>query len=121
MTMLTGKVARILFAIPFIMFGIFHFTSASDMAGMLAGWPMAEIMVYISGAGLLAGGIAIILDKKTRLACLLLALLMLIIVLAIHVPGLSNPDTMMMSMSMMLKDIGLIGGALILAGISGTE
>ena len=120
MNILTGKLARIIFALPFAIFGFGHLTNAGAMAGMLPGWPMPEFFIYLSGVGLILAAISIIIDKKTRLACLLLALLLLLIVLFIHAPGMGAEDPMaaQTAMSMLLKDVGLMGAALILAGIS---
>ncbi len=114
---LTGKIARIIFAVPFAIFGIFHFMNAGAMSGMLPGWPFAEILVYFTGLCLIAAAFAIIFNKYARLASLLLALLLLIIVLFVHMPGLSDPDMMQRSMSAILKDVSLLGGALMVAGI----
>lgn len=118
MATLTGKLARIIFALPFLIFGIFHLMSANDMAMLLAGWPGAVILIYITGVCLIAGAIAIIIDKYARLASLLLALFLLITIIVVHLPGLGDPASMQMSMTNTLKDLGLIGGALILAGVS---
>ena len=40
-----------------------------------------------------------------------------IFILALHVPGLGDEATMQMSMVSLLKDMGLMAGALIYAGI----
>jgi len=118
MKLLTGKIARFIFALPFAIFGIFHFMNASEMEGMIEKWPMAEMFIYLSGVGLMAAALAIILNKSVRLASLLLAVLLFIIFLAVHLPNLGDPATMQSAMTNALKDLGLIGGALILAGIS---
>ena len=60
---------------------------------------------------------AIIINKYARLACLLLAAELFIIVLATQIPMLSNPEMAQMATMNILKDISLIGGALIVAGI----
>ena len=114
---LTGKPAQIIFAIPFAVFGLFHFMSAGDMAGMLGGWPAAEFLVYLSGAGLIAAAVAIIINKYARLACLLLAAELFIILVSTQIPMLGNPEMAQMATMNILKDISLIGGALMVAGI----
>ena len=119
MKFLTGKLARFIFAFPFAVFGILHFMNASQMQNMIEKWPMAEVLVYITGAGLIAAAVAIVINKHVRLASLLLAALLTIIIIVIHIPGMGNgTETMQMAMTNALKDIGLIGGALILAGTS---
>ena len=96
---------KYLFAVPMIIFGIMHFTSANDMAGMAPG---GVIMVYISGAGLLLAGISIVIGKMDKLASVLLAILLLLFIIP-HAQGLSeNP----FEMANILKNIALAGGAL---------
>lgn len=107
---------RYVFAIPMLVFGLFHFMNASSMAAMA---PFGgEVMVYITGVCLVAAAISIFIGKYDKLASMLLALLLLIIVLTVHAPGLGSEETMQMSMSMMLKDIGLMGGALMAASMA---
>lgn len=111
---------RIIYSITFLGFGINHLIRGSNMAGYVPAWlPVPVFWVYFVGLCLIAAGISIIIKKYARLACLLLALLLIIIILTIHIPGLFNEQTMMMSTTNLLKDIGLIGGALVLAGVFG--
>jgi len=109
-------VGRIIFGLVMIVFGLFHFMSGADMAGFaLPGWPVAIILVYVSGAALIAAGIAIVLKVKAKLASLLLALLLFIIIISVHVPSMIAGNEM--AMSAILKDLGLAGGALVLASV----
>ena len=117
MKTITGKTAQVIYAIPFAIFGLFHFMNAGSMTGMLGGWPAAEFLLYLSGAGLIAASVAIIINKYARLACLLLAAELLIIMVATQIPMLGNPEMAQMATINILKDISLIGGALMVAGI----
>ena len=105
---------KYLYAIPMLVFGIFHFMNAKDMAGMA---PFGgEIVVYITGVALLAAGVSIIIGKFDKLACVLLALMLIIFVLSMHLPGVMNAEDEMARMGPMtslLKDIALAGGALL--------
>ena len=121
MKTITGKTAQVIYAIPFAIFGLFHFMNAGSMTGMLGGWPAAEFLVYLSGAGLIAASVAIIINKYARLACLLLAAELLIIMVATQLPMLGNPEMAQMATINILKDISLIGGALMIAGILGNN
>jgi uncharacterized membrane protein len=121
MKTLTGKPSQVIFAIPFAIFGIFHFLNAEAMSGMLGGFPAAVFLVYFSGAGLIAAAIAIIINKYARLASLLLAAELTIILFATQIPMLSNPEMMQMAMTNILKDTSLIGGALMVAGLLGNN
>jgi putative oxidoreductase len=113
--------ARIIFGIPFVVFGLNHFLNAKMMAGaVLANWPAAIIFIYLSGTGLILAGISFIINKYVRLAGILLAVELFIIILAVQVPGLMNPATMQMSFIGILKDLGLIAASLYIAGTSGS-
>lgn len=118
LSFLTDIVARVLFAIPFFMFGVNHFIYANAMAGMVPAYvPGGIFWIYFTGVALIAAAVSIVTKIQGKLAMYLLALLLLIFVVTLHVPGLSNPQMKMMSMMALLKDLGLMGGALLLAGI----
>ena len=114
MKALTGSVARIIFGLPFAVFGILHFVNASGMAGMVP-IPGGVFWVYLTGIALIAASISILIEKYTRLACILLGVMLLIFVLSMHLPAVIGGE-MQPSMSNLLKDLALAGGAWILAG-----
>lgn len=112
MKILTDLVARILFALPMFMFGVFHFMGADQMAEMA---PFGgAITVYITGLALIAAAVSIIIKKKAALACLLLAVFLVSTALLVHVPSLSTNE---MAMPNVLKDLALAGGALFMSGV----
>lgn len=109
-----GMLGKIMYCVPFIGFGIFHLMNANQMAGMIPAYlPGGAIWVYISGIALLLAAISILTGKSTKLATMLLGVMLLLFVLMLHMPNLGNADAMMaqMAMSGMLKDIGLAGAA----------
>lgn len=114
MNVLTGSVARYLYALPFGVFGILHFMNASAMAGMVP-IPGGAFWVYLTGVAFLAACISILIEKQTRLACILLGVLLIIFVLSIHLPAVIDGE-MQPSMTNLLKDLALAGGAWLLAG-----
>ena len=73
--------------------------------------------MYVTGVALILAAVSIIIQKKTRLACLLLAAMLIIFVLTMHLPGL-GAENAQMAMPMLLKDTALAGGALAFAGIA---
>ncbi len=110
------NVGRIVFAIPFAIFGMMHFMAAGDMAGMVPSWvPGGVFWVYVTGMALMAAAISIISKKQIYLASVLLAILMGVFVMTIHLPAILGGDQM--AMGGMLKDISLAGGALLIAGL----
>lgn len=111
---------RIIFAIPFLVFGLMHLFNASQMAGIVP-VPGGVFWVYLTGLTTIAAGISLITKIKIKLAATLLALQLFIYILLIHLTGVFNPQTMMMSMSSLLKDLGLMGGAIYIASTFSTE
>lgn len=118
MQTLTTTVARVLYAVPFGIFGLMHLMAGGEMAGYIPSWlPGGVFWVYLTGLALIAACVSILIQKHARLASILLALMLGIFVLTLHIPGLMNEATMQMSMAALLKDIALAGAALTYAGI----
>lgn len=116
----TTTMGRIIFALPFGVFGVLHFMSGSQMAVMIPGFlPGGVFWVYFTGVALIGACVSILLKKFIRPVALLLALMLFVFVLTIHLPGLGSSDMMMQqaAMSGLLKDMGLMGAALIVAGV----
>jgi len=115
-------VGRILFAIPFGIMGLNHFFLYNYYVGMVSSFiPGGGFTVIITGLALIAACVAIISRKFIRLACLLLALLLLIFIVTIHIPGLFVQVTANMALIELLKDTALMGGSLLIAGIYNEE
>lgn len=115
------KLGRFLLAIPMAIFGIFHFMGAEGMAKMVP-IPGGVIWVYLTGVALIAAAVSIIMQKKARLASTLLAVMLLLFVLLIHLPGVSaGGDGGQMSMMNLLKDLAIAGGALVYASTQPVE
>lgn len=114
------KIGKIVFALPFGVFGLMHFMAGDAMAGMVPSFlPGGVFWVYLAGAALLAACISLLIGKMTKMASLLLAALMLIFVLTIHLPGvMAGGDAAQMSMSGLLKDLALAGAALFISSKS---
>ncbi len=115
------KIGRYLLAVPMAIMGIFHFLGADKMAGMVP-VPGGAIWVYLTGAALIAAGVAIIIQKKARLAAALLGILLLVFVFAIHLPAvMAGGDGGQMAMVGLLKDLAMAGGAFVYAGTQPVE
>lgn len=108
------RAATVLYALIWAYFGVNHMVHAKDIAPMVP-IPGGVFWVFITGVGMLMACIAIILNKKAKLACYLLALMLLIFIFAIHVPGLMNNNPM--APTMLLKDIGLMAGAIVIGNV----
>lgn len=114
-----GTVGRYLYALPFAVFGLLHFMNGPAMAGMVP-VPGGVLWVYITGAAFIAAAAAIMIGKMASLAAALLGVLLLSFVLTIHVPGVmgaADQAAMQTSMTNLLKDAALAGGAWFIAGV----
>ena len=124
MELLTTTVARVLFALPFFVFGLGHFMNAEEMAAMVPAWMPAKMMLnYLTGLALIAASISIVWGKMAKLACLLLALMLFIFIMTMHIPNMMGEDPMMKQLGMIstFKDLGLMGASLAFAGIFAKE
>lgn len=109
------KTGKYFYAVPFVIFGLFHFMSGPEMAKtFFSDCPIGIYLVYVSGLALVLAGVSLIINKKARLAMLLLALLLLIMIVSIHLPAVMGGSEM--AMPALLKDIALMGAALTYAG-----
>jgi hypothetical protein len=118
MELLTGVVGRIIFTIPFLAFGVRHLMYASMMAGLVP-VPGGVIWVYITGIAMIAASVAAITGIQGKNAMLLLALMLLVFAVGVQLPAMLSSDPMikMGGTVSFYKDLGLMGGALILAGV----
>jgi putative oxidoreductase len=111
------EAGRIVFALPFAVFGVLHLMAGPDMAGLVPGWlPAPTLWIYLVGLAFLAASVSFLIGKMVRQAGIALALLLASFVLTIKIPGMMNPDTFLMAMANGLKDLALAGGALLVAG-----
>ena len=109
---------RILFALPFAIFGINHFLMMDYYMGMLTSFiPKTAWIMVLTGVILIAASISIITKKFVRLSTILLAILLFIFIITIHIPHLLNGVDTTSSLIALLKDISLMGGSLMIAGI----
>ena len=110
-------VGRTIYSLPFLGFGVNHLMNADKMKGMVpAMFPGGVFWLYFTGAAMILAALAIITGKQGRNACFGLALMLLVFIVTMHLPNLSNPQMQMMAMINLLKDTGLLGGALVIAG-----
>ena len=109
------SLGRWVFALPFAIFGLFHFMNADAMANYVVPvyMPAKAIWVYLSGAGLIAATVSMLIGKYDKLATTLLGIFLLLLVLMVHLPGaMAGGEGAQASMSMLLKDLALAGACL---------
>ena len=113
---------RILFAIPFGVFGINHFLMLDYYLGLLTSFvPLGSYTIILTGIMMIAASISIITKILVKFSTLLLALLLFIFIVTIHIPHLFEDADKTITIIALLKDISLMGGSLMIAGIYSEE
>lgn len=113
---------RVLFAVGAVVLGVLYlarpeFSPGAQQMATAIHFPLPEQSVwsYSAGIAFLAAAASIFLNSKVRLAATLLGILILLFGLIVWVPWLaSHPEDA--ACGNYLKDMGLAGGALLLAG-----
>jgi putative oxidoreductase len=113
-------VGRILFALPFVLFGINHFVMVNWYLGTFTSFiPLGPFTIMLTGFLMIVTGICIILNKYVRVSALTLAGLLLIFILSIHIRHLLNPESdKALTWITLLKDISLMGASLMISGLN---
>ena len=120
--LISTRLAIIIFAVIIAFFGANTILNARHMAANVPSFlPASKWMVYLSGAGFLLAAMAFIIDRYAKIAGYLLAILLLLIVFSVDVPGIvhavSTPIKMLF-ITNMLKDAALAMAAILIADIS---
>lgn len=120
-------IGRILFAIPFAIFGINHFYNFAFLAEMYnTFFPIGVYTFFLTGLLLIAVSVSLIVKKYIRLSCFILAAMLLVFIITIHIPQLffgipsdacNEKYHVILASTNLLKDISLMGGALMIAGL----
>ena len=117
-----APIGRILFALPFAVFGINHLLMMDYYLAMLTSFiPLGGYTIILTGLVMIIVSISIITKKFIRLSTLILAGLLLIFILTIHLPHLFDGTDRVPIMIALLKDISLMGGSLMIAGYCAEE
>jgi uncharacterized membrane protein YphA (DoxX/SURF4 family) len=116
------SIGRILFAIPFALFGINHFLMLNYYLGMLTSFvPLGAYTIILTGIMLIAVSISIITKILVKFSTLMLAILLFIFIITIHIPHLIADVDKTITIIALLKDISLMGGSLMISGIYAEE
>jgi putative oxidoreductase len=111
---ISSRAATIIYGLAIACFGILHFTTANQLKTLMPDYiPGGPLLIYFTGACLLLAAIAIIFNVKTKLACYLLALMLLIFGLTIHMR-----ESLTTTFSLVLKNVAMAMGAIIIGNNS---
>ena len=115
-------IGRILFALPFAVFGINHFIMLDYYLGMISSFiPLGAYTIILTGLMLIVVSISIIIKKFIKFSTIILAVLLFLFIATIHIPHLISGNDQTITLIALLKDISLMGGSLMIAGIYSEE
>lgn len=104
-------------AVALAIFAAEHFLAARDLAPIVPRWmPGPLFWTYFVGVALLAAAISFIAWRHVRWSASLLALLFLIIVATIDLPGLPKSYHDRLYWTLTVREMCFAGGAMVLAG-----
>jgi putative oxidoreductase len=105
---------RFLFAAIFLMSSVGHFSDKTIGYAVSQGVPLAQITVPASGLIALAGGLSILVGYKAKIGAWLLVLFLVPVTFMMHrFWGISDQQAAQMQMIMFMKNISILGGALL--------
>jgi putative oxidoreductase len=108
------NLGKFMYIIPIGIFGLMHFTNAGQLSEMMPDWmPLKTILVYISGIALIAAPVALIINKKAKLAMTLLGVELLSFMVFIHLMQVIGGDQV--AVGQVFKDTSLAGAAFYIA------
>jgi putative oxidoreductase len=110
-------IGRILFGVLFVYSGFGHFAAGEAMQGYARqqGAPAPEVTVPLTGAVIIAGGLAVILGVLADLGALLIAGFLFLTAFIMHAFWkVTDPQARQMEQIQFFKDLGLAGAALVM-------
>lgn len=113
--------ARFLLALIFIISGFAKISNPAATGHYIAskGLPIPELLGGFASVLELAGGLVIVLGLRARAAALILAAYLVPVTIIFHDPAGLHGMAAQMAMTQLLKNLGIIGG-LVLLGIHGS-
>lgn len=110
---------RIILGGYFLMSGLNHFLQAQQMSGYAAskGVPMPTIAVLVAGALIVAGGALVLLGYKVRVGAWLIIAFLVPVTFMMHNFWAVAPEMKQAEMINFMKNMGLIGATLMIAGV----
>jgi uncharacterized membrane protein len=117
-------VARFFVGIPAVFFGVEHFLHPTYAPGVPLGkiipeWiPGRLFWAYLAGAVLVAAGLCILVNRKTRLAATFLGVVILLLVLFVYLPILIANPTDIVGVNYFFDTLAFSGAVLVLGEAS---
>ena len=113
-----GLLGRIFYSVIFILSGPNHFKAQTIGYAAAQGVPLASIAVPLSGIIALLGGLSIALGYRAKLGAWLIVLFLVPVTLMMHrFWGLTDPQVAQLQLAMFMKNLTILGAALIIARV----
>jgi len=110
------RIARILFALSLLAFGVSHFAYVAQTAALVPTWlPFRIGWVYLTGAAHLAAGIGVLFSIYPRLAATMEAAMLSVFTLLIWIPAIVAAPTSMPMWTEIVVSLGVTAGAWVVA------
>ena len=109
-------IGRVFYSLIFILAAFGHFSKGSMDYAAQMGVPMAQFLVPFAGVLSLLGGLSILLGYRAKIGAWLLVIFLVPVTFMMHrFWGPMDPQMAMMQQIMFLKNLSMLGGALVIA------
>jgi putative oxidoreductase len=105
---------RLLFVLIFLMAGFTHFSRQTIGFAASQGVPVASLLVPASGVIALVGSLSILFGYRAKLGAWFIALFLIAVTPLHKFWGIPDPMMQQMQMVMFMKNIAMLGGALLI-------
>jgi len=106
---------RFLFAAIFVFSGLGHFAKPTIAYAASQGVPLPSVLVPLSGVIAIAGGLSILLGYHAKIGAWLIVVFLVPVTVMMHnFWTVTDPMMMQMQMMMFLKNLSMLGGALLI-------
>ena len=113
---------RLLFALIFIFSSMGHFDEHTIAFAASKGLPLASVLVPLSGIVELAGGLSILFGFRAKIGAWLLVVFLIPVTFTFHqFWNVTDPMARQMEFATFLKNISMLGGALVLSQFGSGE
>ena len=107
---------RLFYALIFLMAAPNNFTKQAVAYAAAQGVPLASIGVPLAGVIALVGGLSILLGYRAKIGAWLIVLFLVLVTPMMHkFWGVADPNMAQVQMIMFLKNVSMLGGALLIA------
>jgi len=110
------RIARVLYGLSLIFFGVAHFIDVKDMLSLIPNWLPAHLLwAYLTGCAFVAAGVAVLIGLYARLAAALSALQIALFLLLVWIPIVAAGSKVPFQWSETILNTALLAAAWVIA------